>query len=74
MKGGRNNDKKGIHRKRNDVVGISGHPVRWDGLGCEGDGMLNRRDVALMIATGILIVVATECLIWAITGEYAILR
>jgi len=36
--------------------------------------MLNRRDVALMLATGILIVVATECLIWAITGEYAILR
>ena len=30
--------------------------------------MLNKRDIALMIGTGILIVIATEMIIWAITG------
>ena len=36
--------------------------------------MLNKRDVALMIATGIMIVIATELLIWAITGYGIITR
>ena len=35
--------------------------------------MLNKTDVLLMLATGMMIVIATECLIWAITG-YGILR
>ena len=36
--------------------------------------MLNKRDVALMLATGIMIVIATELLIWAITGYGIITR
>ena len=36
--------------------------------------MLTKREILLMLATGIMIVIATECLIWAITGEYAISR
>ena len=36
--------------------------------------MLNRKDVLMMIGTGIMIVIATEMMIWAITGEYCILR
>jgi hypothetical protein len=31
---------------------------------------LNKEDLMLMVATSIAIVVATEMLIWAITGEY----
>jgi hypothetical protein len=31
---------------------------------------LNKEDLMLMLATSIAIVVATEMLIWAITGEY----
>ena len=31
---------------------------------------LNKEDLMLMFATSIAIVVATEMLIWAITGEY----
>lgn len=36
--------------------------------------MLNKRDVAYMIATGLLIVAATEMFVWAITGDYALFR
>ena len=36
--------------------------------------MLNRKDVLIMVGTGIMVVVATEMMIWAITGEYCILR
>ena len=40
-------------------------------LNSEGDGMrLNKEDFMLMLATSVAIVVATEMLIWAITGEY----
>jgi hypothetical protein len=31
---------------------------------------LNKEDLMMMLATSIAIVVATEMLIWAITGEY----
>jgi hypothetical protein len=31
---------------------------------------LNKEDLMLMLATSIAIVVATEMLIWALTGEY----
>jgi len=31
---------------------------------------LNKEDFMLMLATSIAIVVATEMLIWALTGEY----
>ena len=31
---------------------------------------LNKEDMMLMLATSVAIVVATEMLIWAITGEY----
>jgi hypothetical protein len=31
---------------------------------------LNKEDLMLMLATSVAIVVATEMLIWAITGEY----
>ena len=30
--------------------------------------MLNKKDILLMIGTGVLIVIATELMIWAITG------
>lgn len=30
--------------------------------------MLNKTDIAVMIGTGIMIVIATELTIWAITG------
>ena len=36
--------------------------------------MLNRKDVLMMIGTGVMIIIATEMMVWAITGEYAILR
>ena len=31
---------------------------------------LNREDLMLMLATSVAIVVATEMLIWALTGDY----
>lgn len=31
---------------------------------------LNKEDLMLMLATSVAIVVATEMLIWALTGEY----
>lgn len=36
--------------------------------------MLDKNDVACMLATGVMIVVAMEMLIWAITGNYAVFR
>lgn len=30
--------------------------------------MLNKKDILLMLATSVMIVVATECVIYAITG------
>jgi len=35
---------------------------------------LNKQDVLLLVGTGLLIIMATELLIWAITGDYAILK
>ena len=31
---------------------------------------LNKQDILLMVATSVSIVIATEMLIWALTGEY----
>lgn len=31
---------------------------------------LNREDILIMLATSVMIVVATEMLIWALTGDY----
>lgn len=36
--------------------------------------MLDKKDVACMLATGIMIVIAMEVFIWAITGDYAIFK
>ena len=54
---------------------IPGHIVLVTVVLCGGVWiMLNRQDVLTMIGTGILIVIATEMVVWAITGEYAILK
>lgn len=58
-----------------NVVCIPGQPVCIVTDLCGGVWMmLNRRDVLLMLATGLMVVVATECLIWAITGCGILLR
>ena len=67
-------------RSRNDYCIGNGTGIHRADLGrnvldCKGVGiMLNRRDVALMIATGIMIVIATELFVWAITGSEVLYR
>lgn len=57
------------------MLGIPGQLVFITVVLCGGVWiMLNRKDVLMMLGTGIMIVIATEMMIWAITGEYCILR
>lgn len=54
------------------ISGLHGIPgqLDWNIVdSCKGVGMmLNKRDILLMAGTSILIVIATELMIWAITG------
>ncbi len=62
------------HHRIGNGIGIHSPHLGWDVVGRKGVWMmLNKRDIALMIGTGIMIVIATEMIIWAITG-YGILR
>ena len=57
------------------MLGIPGQLVFITVVLCGGVGiMLNRKDVVLMIATGIMIIIATELFIWAITGSGVLYR
>jgi len=57
------------------VLCVPGQPDRITFVLCGGVGMrLNKQDILLMVGTGLLIIMATEMLIWAITGDYAILK
>ena len=70
----RNDRQKGTgrnHHSNGTDNGIHRADFRWVHLNGEGDGMrLNKEDLMLMLATSIAIVVATEMLIWALTGDY----
>ena len=57
------------------MLGIPGQLVFITVVLCGGVGiMLNRRDVVLMIATGIMIIIATELFVLAITGSGVLYR
>ncbi len=68
------------NEERNDKPGRNVDGT-WDGIGIHRADlgwvlhhskgvwmMLNKRDVLLMLATGLMIVIATECVVYAITG------
>lgn len=50
------------------MCGIPGQLVFITVILCGGVGMMTKRDLLLMFGTGVAIVIATECVIYAITG------